>query len=109
MHTMRTYRTDSQREPYQVVPFPKLRRALALMYNAVRRTHKIYGLIEVDVTDARRILREREAKGKEALSFTAFLVACLAHVVNENKSLNACRQGGSRLALFDDVDVAMAI
>ena len=101
--------TDNQRDAYLVVPFPKLRRVLALMYPAVQRAHKTRGLIEVDVTEARRYLREHETETGEALSFTAFITACLAHAVDENKALNACRKGAKRLAIFDDVDVAMLI
>jgi len=101
--------TDNQRDAYLVVPFPKLRRVLALMYPAVQRAHKTRGLIEVDVTEARQYLRDHEAKTGESLSFTAFITACLAHAVDENKALNACRKGAKRLAIFDDVDVAMLI
>ena len=101
--------TDNQRDPYLVVPFPKLRRVLALMYPAVQRAHKTRGLIEVDVTEARQYLREQKTETGEELSFTAFIVACLAHAVDENKALNACRKGPKHLALFDDVDVAIPI
>ncbi len=100
---------DDQRDTYQVVPFPRLRRVLALMYPAVQRSHKTRGLIEVDVTEARQYLRDHEVKTGESLSFTAFITACLAHAVDENKTLNACRKGGNRLAIFNDVDVAMLI
>jgi pyruvate/2-oxoglutarate dehydrogenase complex dihydrolipoamide acyltransferase (E2) component len=100
---------DDQRDTYQVVLFPRLRRVLALMYPAVQRAHKTRGLIEVDVTEARQYLRDHEAKTGESLSFTAFITACLAHAVDENKALNACRKGAKRLAIFDDVDVAMLI
>lgn len=100
---------DNQRDAYLDVPFPRLRRVLALMYPAVQRAHKTRGLIEVDVTEARQYLREHETETGEALSFTAFIVACLAHAVDENKVLNACRKGSKRLAIFDDVDVAVPI
>jgi len=100
---------DNQRNAYLVVPFPRLRRVLALMYPAVQRAHKTRGLIEVDVTESRQYLREQKAETGEALSFTAFIVACLAHAVDENKVLNACRKGPKRLAIFDDVDVAVPI
>jgi pyruvate/2-oxoglutarate dehydrogenase complex dihydrolipoamide acyltransferase (E2) component len=99
----------SLREAYQTLPFPKLRRALALMYPAVLRTHKVQSLIEVDVTDVRRYMRDHEMKIGEALSFTAFVVTCLARAVDENPSLNVCRNGGKHLALFDDVDVTLPI
>jgi hypothetical protein len=43
------------------------------------------------------------------LAFTGFLVTCVAHAVEENPSLNACRKGRKYLALFADVDVATPI
>lgn len=94
---------------YQTVPFPKLRRGLAMMYRAVQRAHMTCGLIEVDVTETRRYMRDHETKTAESLSFTAFIITCVAHAVDENKSLNACRKGTKRLALFDDVDIATPI
>ena len=93
----------------QVVRFPKLRRVLALMYASVQRAHKIHGLIEVDVTDARRMIHDVNAKTDEPLSFTAFIILCVARAVAENASLNACRKGSNRLVLFDDVDIATAV
>lgn len=109
MRTLNEHSAGYRREGYQTVPYPKLRRVLALMYPAVQRVHKIHGLIEVDVTEARRYLREHEARTGERLSFTAFIIACMGRAVAENPSLNVVRKGGKRLAIFDDVDVAVPI
>ncbi len=109
MTAVTTRRESIPSDAYQSVPFPKLRRVLALMYPAVQRTHKIHGLVEIDVTDARRILRERKMATGEPLSFTAFIIACLAHAVDENIALNACRQGTKQLALFKAVDVVVPV
>ena len=65
----------------------------------------IHALLEVDVTTARQYLREHKAKTGEALSFTAFIVTCLAKAVDENKYMQAYRQGRNQLILFEDVDV----
>lgn len=99
----------SRHDGYRIVPYPKLRRFLALMYPAVQRVHKIHALIEVDVTDARRCLHEHEARTGERLSFTAFVIACVARAVGENPTLNVVRKGRKQLALFDDVDVSVPI
>jgi pyruvate/2-oxoglutarate dehydrogenase complex dihydrolipoamide acyltransferase (E2) component len=90
---------------YQVVPYPKHRRAEAVLYRSVQHKPMIHGLIEVDVTRARAHLREHQAKTGESLSFTAFLATCLAKAVDENKSVQACRKGSKHLILFDEVDV----
>ncbi len=94
---------------YQVVPYSKLRSALAFTLHSAQRKSMIHGLIEVDVTRAREFLREHKAKTGESLSFTAFIITCLARAVDENKAVQACRKGSKRLVLFDDVDVASAI
>ncbi len=89
----------------QVIPYPKFRRFLEA---AIRSTHHkpmIHGLIEVDVTGVRAYLRDYQAKTGESLSFTAFLIACLAKAVDEHKAVQAMRLGSKRLILFADVDV----
>jgi pyruvate/2-oxoglutarate dehydrogenase complex dihydrolipoamide acyltransferase (E2) component len=89
----------------QVVPYPKIRRFLEA---AIRSTHHkpmIHGWGEVDVTRARAYLKDHKAKTGETLSFTAFLIACLAKAVDENKSVQAFRLGSKRLIVFADVDV----
>ncbi|HEU0001773.1 MAG TPA: 2-oxo acid dehydrogenase subunit E2 [Ktedonobacteraceae bacterium] len=100
---------NRQRHDYKVVPYTKLRRILALMYPAVQRKPVIHGLLEVDVTKAREFLRDYKTRTGESLSFTAFIAACLARAIDENKSLQACRQGSRRLVLFDAVDIAIPI
>ena len=90
---------------YQVVPYPKIRRIIAVMLRSLQRTPMIHGLIEVDVTRARAHLRVHRAKTGESLSFTAFLIACLAKAIDENKAVQAYRKGRKHLILFEDVDV----
>jgi len=90
---------------YQMAPFPKFRRFEAVMLRSLQRMPMIHGLLEVDVTRARAHLREHKAKTGEALSFTAFIIACLAKAIDENKSVQAYRTGRNQLILFEDVDV----
>jgi pyruvate/2-oxoglutarate dehydrogenase complex dihydrolipoamide acyltransferase (E2) component len=98
------------RADYQMVPYSKYRRWMVAAYGwAARHKHMIHGLIEVDVTRARAVLRERQATTGESLSFTAFLATCLAKAVDEHKAVQAYRQGGKRLVLFEDVDIYTVI
>jgi pyruvate/2-oxoglutarate dehydrogenase complex dihydrolipoamide acyltransferase (E2) component len=90
---------------YQTVPYPNIRRWTAAAYRSVNHKPLIHGLIEVDVTTARTILREHKARTGEALSFTAYLIVCLAKAVDEHKAVQAVRKGRNQLVMFDDVDV----
>ncbi len=98
-----------QHVDYQMVPFPKLRRLEAVMDRSVQYKPMIHGLLEVDVTRARTQLRDQKAKTGESLSFTAFLIACLAKAVDEHEAVQAIRLGSKRLVLFDEVDVLIDI
>lgn len=100
---------NKQLPDYQVVPYPKLRRLLAVMLRALQRTPMLHFLLEVDVTRARQYIREYKANTGETWSFTAFLIACLAQAVNEHKAVQAYRQGSKHLVLFEDVDVETQI
>src|SRR5512135_2909407 len=104
--TQRRRKSMKQRHAdYQVVPYAKMRRLEAIAYRSVGRAPMIHGLVEVDVTRARTRLRDHKAKTGESLSFTAFLIACLAQAVDEHKAVQALRLGRKHLILFDDVDV----
>ena len=88
---------------YQTRPFLKIRRGYTDLLAATKRKNIIHGLVEIDVTNAQRLLRRREAAGED-LSFTAFLIHAVARVVDEDRIMHAYRRRG-RLILFDDVDV----
>src|SRR5438045_3389373 len=94
---------------YKMVSYPKSRRFMAAARRSVQRTPRMHGLIEVDVSRARAHLRDHKAKTGEALSFTAFIIACLAKAVDEHKAVQAYRKGRNHLILFDDVDVTTYI
>ena len=69
------------------------------------RSHSVHGLVEFDVTDARRMIREYRDRTGESLSFTAFMIACLGRAVAEHPMLHAYRDWRGRLVIFDDVSV----
>jgi pyruvate/2-oxoglutarate dehydrogenase complex dihydrolipoamide acyltransferase (E2) component len=74
-----------------------------------RRRHIIHGLIEADVTLARSILAQHRARTGERLSFTAYIIACLARALESNDHLRAHRTWRERLLIFDDVNITAMI
>jgi pyruvate/2-oxoglutarate dehydrogenase complex dihydrolipoamide acyltransferase (E2) component len=100
--------TNKQRG-YAAKPFPRNRQLILDAGWIAQRKHMFHGLIEVDVTKPRRFIRQHKARTGESLSFTAFIVACVGHVVDQDKRLHAYRDWRNRLILFDDVDVLIAV
>lgn len=94
---------------YQLVPFPQAQREIAVALRLTEHKHSIHVLTEVDVTIPRQVIQEQKARGKEPLSFTAFIAACLSKAVDEDKSVQAHRRGRNQLVLFDDVDVFLPV
>jgi pyruvate/2-oxoglutarate dehydrogenase complex dihydrolipoamide acyltransferase (E2) component len=94
---------------YQIVPFPKGRRLITDIGWMARNKHTIRGLIEVDVTRPRQVLREHREKTGEKLSFTAYLTACAGKAIESNKYLHGYRDLLGRLILYDEVDIATLI
>ena len=69
------------------------------------RRAAIRGLVEVDVTEARRAIRSLEPTP----SFTAFVVAAVARAVAQQPAVHALRDLRNRLVVFDDVDVNVSV
>jgi pyruvate/2-oxoglutarate dehydrogenase complex dihydrolipoamide acyltransferase (E2) component len=90
---------------FKIIPFPKIRRPMVDGGRMGRQKHTIHGLVEMDVTHARRVLRDYKARTGESFSFTAFFMACLGKAVEMNTHMHACRNLWDQLVLFDDVDV----
>ena len=97
------------RNRYTVTPFPRERHIIVDGLAIGARRHIVHGLVEVDVTHARQFIRDHKARTGETLSFTAFIVACLARAIDAHKHVQAYRDWRNRLIIFDDVDVVTMI
>jgi chloramphenicol O-acetyltransferase len=72
-------------------------------------SHAMCGLVEVDVTLARQLIAAEKARTGEGLSFTGFLIWCLARAIDEHKEVQAYRKGRKQLLILDDVNVGLLI
>ena len=85
---------------YTTRPFLTIRRAYTDVLDAGRRKRVIHGLIEVDATRARYVIRSSPAD----VSFTAYIIWAVAQAVLADPIVHGYRQG-RRIVVFDDVDV----
>jgi pyruvate/2-oxoglutarate dehydrogenase complex dihydrolipoamide acyltransferase (E2) component len=97
------------RAPHTTRPFPRGRHDIVDSLEVGVHRHVVHALLELDVTRARQIIRDREAVEGEKISFTAFVVASLARALDADRRLQAYRDWRGRLVLFDDVDVVTLV
>jgi 2-oxoacid dehydrogenases acyltransferase (catalytic domain) len=95
--------------PYHVTELAPGRRAFINALDLSGPKHLMYGLLEVDVTIPRQLIAGHKAFTGETLSFTGFLVSCLARAVDENKELQAYLKGRNQIIHFDDVNVGLMV
>lgn len=95
--------------PYRVVDLAPGRRIWLNMLTMPGPKHAMIGLLEVDVTAVRRSIAAHRERTGETLSFTGFLVTCLARAVGEDTTVQAYLKGRRQLVLFDDVDVGLMV
>lgn len=69
------------------------------------RRHIVHGLVEVDVTLARSLIRQSE----EDLSMTAFVAATVARTIAAHPIANGYRSFRGDLLVFDEVDVCVIV
>lgn len=97
---------------YQTQPYSAWRAVMSDALRVAREKNYVHGLLEIDVTEARRRIHEYKARTGDDFSFTAFLIGCIACAVDENKSVQAMKLGGwlrQRLIVFEDVDVNVQV
>ncbi len=94
---------------FDVLPFPSARNPIIDAGYMSSKRHLIHGFLELDVTDARRILKDTTGKDGQPLSFTAFLVASYGRALHQHPKIQALREILGRLVVFHDVDVATLV
>lgn len=74
-----------------------------------RHKHTIHGLLDIDITETRRLIRAYRARTGQPLALTTFVLACLGNAVAADTTVHAYRTWRGHLVLFDDVDITTII
>ncbi|MEJ2262456.1 MAG: hypothetical protein P8X95_03375 [Anaerolineales bacterium] len=97
-----------RKEGYQILPFTMNRRMVAASATVGREQNNIQALIEVDISEPRRFIREYRQRTGERLSLTAYVTTCLARAIAEYPNLNAFRKGRN-LILLEDITISVMV
>jgi pyruvate/2-oxoglutarate dehydrogenase complex dihydrolipoamide acyltransferase (E2) component len=94
---------------YEVKPFPKERILVVDTLEMGKKTHHMKGLFELDVTEGRRTIQTLESNTGQDLSFTAWIMKCIALAIDEHKYMHALRKGKKEVVIFEDIDISLPI
>ena len=94
---------------YQTKPFSKNRKNIVQVARAGRKKNSAYALIELNVTKGRRIIKKYKEKHGGNISFTGWLVKCVAEAASKHKELNSYRLGRNKTVFFEDVDIPIPV
>jgi len=93
---------------YETRLFSKYRKNVVLIASEGWRKHSLNTLLEIDVTKPRKLIHKCKKIGED-ISFTAWVIKCIAQALSEYKELNAYRLGRNKIVIFEDVDVAIPV
>lgn len=92
---------------YTLRPYPRTRQLMVDGGRLGLQKHTIHGLVEFDITNAREAIRRHRLENGEALSFSAFFLACLGAAIEQDRQMHSYRNWRNQIVLFDEVDVNM--
>lgn len=93
---------------YKTETFPISRISTIDIGAAGLKKHHIKALIELDVTEARKMIHEKK-KLSEKISFNSWLIKCISHAVGEFPQIHGVRKGKRNVVVFDDIDISVMI
>ncbi|MBK8480168.1 MAG: 2-oxo acid dehydrogenase subunit E2 [Proteobacteria bacterium] len=102
-------RAATTRDACRRLAFPPERRLVLDSLRLGRHKPMMHGLLELDVTQARALLAAHRERSGEALSFTAFVLACLGRAVVTHPEVHALRDALGRVVIFEEADATAIV
>lgn len=88
--------------------FPKTRIATLDIASVGLRKHHVMAMIDLDVTDGRKKIREHKMR-REQVSFFAWLIKVISISIQEFGSVAGYLDGKRKLILFNDINISVAV
>jgi pyruvate/2-oxoglutarate dehydrogenase complex dihydrolipoamide acyltransferase (E2) component len=99
----------NKKQDYTLHKFPPSRQFTLDIGKIGMKKHHVKALVQVDVTESRKKIRQiRNEKGR-VLSFTSWLLVCIGRAIEDHPGVHALRKGRSRLVVFRDIDISMMV
>lgn len=97
-----------KKDSYTIEPFLDSRLGTVDIGIASRSKHYMQALIELDVTEARSMMRDEGLKGHK-VSFNSWIIKCISMAIEENKTIQGIRKGRHKIIVYDDIDISVMV
>src|SRR5512137_2255289 len=94
---------------YKIIEFPRTRLATFDIGSVSKGKHYVTALLELNVGEARKKIREKRRAAGAKVSFTGWLLKIIAETIVGHKEVAAFRLGRRKLMIFDDVDISIVV
>ncbi|KUO67119.1 MAG: dehydrogenase [Lutibacter sp. BRH_c52] len=94
---------------YKIQKFPDSRIATIDVCEIGKRKHHITGLVEVDVTETRKKIREYNMGHRYKISFNAWLISAICSTIKKYETSSSYLIGKNKLIIFDDINVSIVV
>jgi pyruvate/2-oxoglutarate dehydrogenase complex dihydrolipoamide acyltransferase (E2) component len=99
----------AQHIPHTEFTFPASRLATFDTGRITARKNLMRAMLEVDVTDARMLLRRYRRAHQVQASLLSWVIRCVAMAVQAHPRVHGIRKGKRKLVVFDEVDVSVLV
>lgn len=96
-------------DKYTKIKYPKTRIATLDVCTIGNDKHHMKALLELDVTDSRKLIKEYRISRKCKLSFTAWLIKTISDTIKEFPKVHAYLKGNKKAIIFEDIDISITV
>jgi pyruvate/2-oxoglutarate dehydrogenase complex dihydrolipoamide acyltransferase (E2) component len=94
---------------YKIHKFPDSRIASIDVCEIGNRKHHVTGLVEFDVTESRKKIREYNKSHSNKISFNAWLISVISSTIKKYDISSSYLIGKNKLIIFDDINVSIVV
>lgn len=88
--------------------FSQNRQVLSDIYDLFLQKHYMTGIVEVDVTEAKRKISDLKESGID-ISFSGWILFCLSRSIKKHPNIYSYRKGRRKIKRFDDIDILLMV
>lgn len=94
---------------YKISRFPDSRIASIDICEIGKQKHHVAGLIEFDVTDSRKKIREYNKSHSNKISFNAWMISVIGHTLKKHETISSYLIGRNRQIIFNDINISVVV